>query len=167
MPKQFTILLVEDSSSFREALADALLSRFATVEVAQAGDGEDALMKVDELRPDIIFMDISLPGRNGLDATREIKMTHESSRIVILTNHDIPEYRQQAFRNGANHFISKADGSCLRDIIARVEKAMADKRAQTWQQCTGASSERVLRKLRDSTRARSLQAGLDFSVCLV
>jgi DNA-binding NarL/FixJ family response regulator len=135
---QFTILLVEDSSSFRQALADALLSRFDTVDVAQAANGEDALRKVEDLRPDMIFMDISLPGTNGLEATREIKLTPESGRVVILTNNDLPEYRQQAFRNGADHFISKAEDSCLRDIIARVEMAMANKRAQTWQQTTGA-----------------------------
>jgi two-component system response regulator DegU len=127
---QFTILLVEDSSSFREALANALLSRFETIDVAHAADGEDALRKVEELRPDMIFMDIGLPGTNGLEATREIKLASESGRVVILTSHDIPEYRQQAFRNGADHFISKADDSCLRDIVARVEMAMTDKSAQ-------------------------------------
>ena len=90
-------------------------------------------VKVEDLRPDMIFMDISLPGANGLEATREIKLTPQSGRVVILTSHDLPEYRRQAFRNGADHFISKADGSCLRDIIAQVKIAMSDKRAQARQ----------------------------------
>ena len=135
---KFNILLVEDSSSFRQALTDALLRRFEAIDVAQAANGEDALMNLDALRPDMIFMDISLPGKNGLEATRKIKIRHANTRVVILTSHDSPEYRQQAFRNGADHFISKADDSCLRAIIARVEMAMADKRAQTWRQTTGA-----------------------------
>jgi CheY-like chemotaxis protein len=133
MSAQFTILLVEDNRDFREALANALLSRFETLDVAHAANGDDALMKVEDLHPDLVFIDISLPGRNGLEATSQIKTTHECIPVVVLTGHDSPEYRQQAFRNGADHFISKADGSCLRDIIAQVKIAMSDKRAQARQ----------------------------------
>ena len=138
---KFNVLLVEDNSGFRRTLADALLSHFTTMHIEEVDNGEDAEIKVEALQPDMIFMDINLPGENGLEATRKIKTRHEQPLIVILTSYDIPEYRQQAFRNGADYFISKADSSCLRDIIAWVEKAVADKNTRSGQNSTSASGQ--------------------------
>jgi DNA-binding NarL/FixJ family response regulator len=147
----FNILLVEDNSSFRQTLADTLRKHFATMNIAEVANGEDALIKAEDLCPDMIFMDINLPGENGLEATRKIKMRHEHILVAMLTSHDIPEYRQQAFRNGADYFISKAGDSCLRDIIARVEQAMADKSTRTWQENSSASSRALLWQRLSST----------------
>lgn len=130
----FNILLVEDNSGFRQTLADTLRKHFAAMNIEEVDNGEDALTKVENRYPDMIFMDINLPGENGLEATRKIKRKNEHALIVVLTSYDIPEYRQQAFRNGADYFISKEDDSCLRDIIARVEKAVADKNSRTGQE---------------------------------
>ncbi|MEA2080124.1 MAG: response regulator [Pseudomonadota bacterium] len=163
----FNILLVEDNSSFRQTLADTLLTHFSTLNIEEVGNGEDALIKAEDLYPDMIFMDINLPGENGLEATRKIKMRHEHTLIVILTSHDIPEYRQQAFRNGADYFISKADGSCLVDIIAWVEKAMADKNTQTGQENPSASRRALLPQRISTTKACLPNAGLDLAACLL
>ena len=126
----FNALLVEDNAAFRHELSDVLLAYFPTIGVEEAGNAADALSKVEYLRPDIIFMDIKLPGENGLEATRQIKQTYAYIVIVILTNYDLPEYRQQAFRNGADCFISKAQVSFLADILARVEGTMALRHSQ-------------------------------------
>lgn len=123
----FNVLLVEDNDSYRQALVDTLRSRFASAGIEEADSGEKALIIAEDHHLDMIFMDISLPGDNGLEVTRKIKMRYEHTRIVILTSHDIPEYRQQAYRNGADYFISKSDDSCLPDIITWVEKTMAKK----------------------------------------
>ena len=121
----FNALLVEDNVSFRQALSDVLLSYFPLIGIDEAGDGEEALRKVEYLRPDIIFMDIKLPGGNGLEVTKEIRLVYDDIVIVILTSYGLPEYRQQAFRNGADCFLSKGDSSCMEDILARVEGAMS------------------------------------------
>jgi len=121
----FNALLVEDNVSFRQALSDVLLSYFPLIGIDEAGDGDEALRKVEYLRPDIIFMDIQLPGGNGLEVTKEIRLVHDNIVIVILTSYGLPEYRQQAFRNGADCFLSKGDDSCMEDILARVEGAMS------------------------------------------
>jgi len=121
----FTTLLVEDNVNFRQALSDVLLSYFPLISVDEAGDGWEALGKVEYRRPNLIFMDIQLPGENGLDVTKKIKQVYDDIVIVILTTNDLPEYRQQAFRNGADYFLSKADDSCMEGILARVEGAMA------------------------------------------
>ncbi|MDX1410369.1 MAG: response regulator transcription factor, partial [Saprospiraceae bacterium] len=112
----FYTLLVEDNREFRQALSDILLTHFPSIGVEQAADGEDALCKVEYLRPDLIFMDIKLPGENGLEVTKKIKEVYTYIVIVILTSYDIPEYRQQAFKNGADCFISKTQTSCMEDI---------------------------------------------------
>jgi DNA-binding NarL/FixJ family response regulator len=121
----FTTLLVEDNASFRQMLADILLAHFPTIDVDEADDAEAALSKVEYLRPDIIFMDIKLPGENGLELTRKIKQAYHYIVIVILTSHNLPEYRQMAFRNGADCFLSKGDASCMEDILARVEGTLS------------------------------------------
>lgn len=123
----FNTLLVEDNASFRQALSDVLLSYFPLIEVDEAGDGEQALSKVEYQRPHLIFMDILLPGESGLEVTRKIKRVYEGIVIVILTSHDLPEYRQQAFRNGADCFLSKEAGSCMDEILALVEGEIARK----------------------------------------
>ena len=163
----YNILLVEDNSGFRQTLADTLLARFATMNIAEAGSGEDALIKVEELRPDMIFMDINLPGENGLEATRKIKIRHEHTLIVVLTSYDIPEYRQQAFRNGADYFISKSDDACLVDIFAWVEKAMADKNTQTGQENSNASRWGLFQQRMGITTVCVPNSGLDPAACLL
>jgi DNA-binding NarL/FixJ family response regulator len=121
----FNALLVEDNVSFRQALSDVLLSYFPLIGIDEAGDEDEALRKVEYQRPDIIFMDIQLSGGNGLELTKEIRLVYDDVVIVILTSYGLPEYRQQAFRNGADCFLSKGDDSCMEDILARVEGAMS------------------------------------------
>ena len=121
----FNTLLVEDNVSFRQALSDVLLSYFPLIGVDEAGNGGEALSKVKHRQPDLIFMDIQLPGDNGLEVTKKIRLVYVDIVIVILTSYGLPEYRQQAFRNGADCFLSKGDDTCMDDILARVEGEMA------------------------------------------
>ena len=121
----FNTLLVEDNVSYRRILSDALLLHFPLIGVDEAGNGREALSKVEYQRPDLIFMDIQLPGENGLEVTKEIKRVYNDIVVVILTSNDLPEYRQQAFRNGADYFLSKGDDTCMDDILARIEGEMA------------------------------------------
>lgn len=120
----FNTLLVEDNVTYRQTLADILLWHFPLIGVDEANDGLEALRKVEYRRPDLIFMDIHLPGENGLNVTKEIKRIYEGIVIVILSNNNQPEYRQQAFRHGADYFISKEDDTCLEKILARVDVAL-------------------------------------------
>ena len=123
----FNTLLVDDNASYRHALTDVLFSYFPLIAVDEAGDGEEALSKVEYLRPDLIIMDIQLPGESGLEVTRKIKRVYSNIVIVILSSYALSECRQQAFRNGADCFLSKGDDSCMEDILARVEEAMVRK----------------------------------------
>ncbi len=118
------ILIVDDSPIFRTSLKDMLMTHFPFLEIEEAANGEEALLNIQELEPDLIFMDIKLPGRNGLELTRAIKATNSGIDIIILTSYEIPEYREAAFRCGASHFFTKGNDKSL-DIAAAVASALA------------------------------------------
>jgi CheY-like chemotaxis protein len=105
--KKFRILIVEDNHPYRQMLKTTLQESFPTIAIDEGADGGEALQKVDTFLPDLIFMDIKLPGVNGLELTRKIKAAHPNITIFILTSYDIPEYREAAFQYGADRFVPK------------------------------------------------------------
>jgi CheY-like chemotaxis protein len=94
-----SLLFVEKDVGFRQALSDILLTCFPLIDVDEATDGEEALSKVEYLRPQLILMDVHLSGENGLEVTRKIKSVYTDIVIVILTACDHPEHRHQALLN--------------------------------------------------------------------
>ncbi len=119
----FKILIVEDNDSFREVLKENLHSRFPSIEIFEAADGRKVLQIVEAESPDLVFMDIQLPGENGLSLTQKIKARYPKINVVIITTYDIPEYREAAFRYGANRFLPK-DALDWKEIEAAVEGLM-------------------------------------------
>ena len=117
-------LIVEDSASFRETLRGLLSSRFPYMVFEEAEGGEEALNKLNGFLPDFVFMDVQLPGENGLELTKKIKAWDSRPIVIILTAHDIPEYRQAAKENGANHFLSK-NSSSAEEIWAVVDSSIS------------------------------------------
>jgi DNA-binding NarL/FixJ family response regulator len=104
----FKALIVEDDPLFRQILKEILASRCPSISIKEAAHGVEALRELDMNHLDLIFMDIKLPGMNGLELTKRIKESHPGIPVIILTNHDTPEYRKAAFECGADYFISKA-----------------------------------------------------------
>ena len=126
--KVFNTLLVEDSVDFRDALKTVISDHFPLIQINEAENGEVALKKINILIPDLVFMDIKLPGENGIQLTKYIKMRFNDIVIVVLSSYDVPEYRQAAFRNGADCFIAKESISCVADVLARIEGTIAQKK---------------------------------------
>ncbi|MEJ2363140.1 MAG: response regulator transcription factor [Deltaproteobacteria bacterium] len=116
----FRMLIVDDNAPFRQSLREMLREQFSTMGVEEAEDGEDALDKIQTLSPHLVFMDIKLPGQNGLVVTREIKARYPGIRVIILTSYDLPEYREAAENYGADYFLSKGSSS-REEIIALVD----------------------------------------------
>ena len=100
-------LIVEDNDSFRGILKKSLESLFPSMVIQEATEGNEALRVVDALQPELIFMDIRLPGENDLQLTQKIKKNYPNIKVIILTSYDILEYREAAIRCGANSFIAK------------------------------------------------------------
>ncbi len=118
----FRTMLVEDSPSFRQVVKDNLQDQFPSMEIIEAADGAEAFQKIDGRPPNLIFMDISLPGENGLELTRKIKADYPNVTVIILTSHDSPEYREAAIRYKADYFFSK--GALLNDGVFTLVKSI-------------------------------------------
>jgi DNA-binding NarL/FixJ family response regulator len=101
------ILIVEDNALFLQFLKETLRSRFPSTDILEAANGEEAMQKIKTLPPDAIFMDLRLPGENGLELTKKIKAKYPDIIVVIITNYDLPEYREAAYQCGADHFLPK------------------------------------------------------------
>ena len=101
------MLIVEDNALFLQFLKETLRSRFPSVDILESADGEEAMQKIKTLPPDAIFMDLRLPGENGLELTKKIKAKYPDIVVVMITNYDLPEYREAAYQCGADHFLSK------------------------------------------------------------
>lgn len=114
-------LIVEDNATFRKTFLDALHGLFPKMAFEEAVDGDEAIEKAESFRPDVIFMDIRLPGRSGLDVTEMIKESHPEIIIIILTDYDLPEYREAACFGGADEFVSKG-GLNLSEIERLMER---------------------------------------------
>lgn len=121
MPKT---LIVEDSALYRKLLKETLHSRFPSMEIVEAGDGEEAMQKISAHRPDLIFMDIKLPGENGLELTAKIKAKYPDVIVIVLTSYDTLEYREAATQAKADHFLSKGSSS-KEGILALVDSILA------------------------------------------
>ncbi len=101
------VLIVEDNRLFREAFKKGLVDYFPSMVIEEAGNADEALKKIKGGPPDLIFMDIRLPGINGLQLTQKIKKDIPGINIAILTDYDLPEYRQAAVQYGADRFFVK------------------------------------------------------------
>ena len=121
----FKVMLVEDDDGFRRSLAGLLMSRFPSIVLGEAADGAEAMEKVESFVPQLIFMDIKLPGQSGLEVTRRLKALHPDIQVVMLTSYDFPEYREAARASGAYGFLSK--GSSTAEEIQDLVKGLWEK----------------------------------------
>jgi DNA-binding NarL/FixJ family response regulator len=118
------ILIVEDSALYRKLLKETLHSRFPSMEIIEAEDGGEAMQKISTHPPDLIFMDIKLPGENGLELTAKIKARYPDVIVIVLTSYDTPEYREAAVQVKADHFLSKGSSS-KEGILTLVESILS------------------------------------------
>ncbi|MBX6754277.1 response regulator [Thermorudis peleae] len=118
-----TILIVDDHPLFRTGIRWALEQIPDFQIVGEAGDGSEALRLADECEPDVILIDLSLPGMNGLEVARALKRRHPQAGVVILTMHQDDEQLFNAIRAGAAAYCTKdVEPSALTEIIMRVAR---------------------------------------------
>jgi len=115
------VLVVDDHAIMRDGIK-ALLSTDPGMEViGEASEGREAVEKVRELQPDIVIMDIGMPGMDGLEATRQITRRNSKVKVLILTQHDDKEYVLSTVKAGASGYVSKkAVGSDLIQAIKAI-----------------------------------------------
>ena len=112
------VLLADDHALFREGIAGVLNSQPDMEVVGEASDGLEALVLARTLRPDVILMDVTMPGTDGIEATRLIKQEQPEARIVMLSAHDEDDKLFEAIRFGAQGYLLKTiRGKQLADMV--------------------------------------------------
>ena len=116
--RKIRILLVDDHPSVLNGVRSYLRSREGYVVVGQALDGVEAVMKANELQPDIVILDLSLPQMSGLEALRRINGDVPAAMLIAYTMHDGKEFVREALRAGANGYVRKT--SSLRVLVRAI-----------------------------------------------
>ncbi len=101
------VMLVDDHTIVRDGLQMLINTQKDMKVIAGVGDGQSAIDACEELRPDIVIMDISMPGMNGIEAARAIMGRHPDVKVIMLTMYESSEYVSQAFKAGVWGFMLK------------------------------------------------------------
>ncbi|HTX19848.1 MAG TPA: response regulator transcription factor [Bacteroidota bacterium] len=121
--KKTKILVVDDHPLVRFGVINQLKASEDYVVVGEAEDGEDAIAKTKALSPDLVIMDIFMPGLSGIEATKLIKKKHPETKILILTGFENEDYVYQIIRSGAGGYVLKSvEKEELLDAVASVLK---------------------------------------------
>ena len=115
----FKILIIDPNGPFRQSLKNVLVNRFPFIDIQEASDGSEGLVKVNTSNPNLIFLEIHLPAQSGLELARRIKIDHPDIIIVILTSYDLPEYQTAAEESGVDHLVAKDEwtGADMIDLV--------------------------------------------------
>jgi DNA-binding NarL/FixJ family response regulator len=118
-PISMRILVVDDNVLVRRGVIEILASRKNWEVCAEAQDGEEAIQKVQEFRPDVILLDISMPGMNGLEVARAIRHKFADAKILIMSQHDPASLLPSAIQAGANGCVDKS--RLATDLLSSIE----------------------------------------------
>ena len=113
------ILLVDDHPVVRQGLRTLLQERSELEVVDEASDGLEALEKVENLRPDVVVLDVTMPRMSGIEACRIIKQKNPGLEILFVTQHDSPQMMREALNAGARGYVVKSN--LARDLVEAVE----------------------------------------------
>lgn len=118
-------ILIADQSHEMRSKIRSLLEGAGWHVVGEAGDGQDAINKAQELAPDLVILDLSMPVKNGLEISAEILTSLPRTRILIFTIHEAEEIKRQALRAGVHGYALKSSSGA--DLIQQVRGLLADK----------------------------------------
>lgn len=151
-----TVGLVDDHRILREGLTRLLSAQPDIQVVGEASNGRDALLLVRDHQPDILILDITMPGLNGIDVCQQLRQESET-RVVMLSMHADLEFLRAAFSAGAHAYVLK--DSAVEELVTAIRKAMAGERFVSEQLTCGMLDDyhSLVKRLADS-EATSLSA---------
>lgn len=117
------VVIADDHGVVRQGIRAVLESVDGLEVVGEAGDGAEALRMVSDLEPDMVILDVNMPGKTGLEVTSELREASNTTRVLILSMHDDPEYVLEAVRSGADGYVLKdAAPAELREAVQAVHE---------------------------------------------
>jgi len=119
------VLIVEDFTPFRKFIRSTLGRRPDLDVICEVSDGLEAVQKAHELKPDLILLDVGLPGLNGIEAARRIRKLTTESKIIFLSQESSPDVVRAAFDLGAQGYVVKTRASS--ELLAAVEAVISEK----------------------------------------
>lgn len=148
-PTRKNILIVDDHPMMRDGLAALITAQPDLAVCAQAADAREALQAIESLRPDLVLMDISLPGKSGLEAIKDIQSLAPGLATLVLSMHDEALYAERVLRAGARGYVMKQEGG--KRIMDAIREVLAGKVAV---------SEKMSARIMDAfTGRRAAEAG--------
>jgi len=116
------ILVVDDHPSFRRGIKDILTEGFGSLKMEEAGDPHEMLELVRHKKWDLVIMDISMPGRSGPEALKELKSASPTLPVLVMTMHPEEQYAVRMFKAGADGYLTKA--STPAELVRAVKKVI-------------------------------------------
>lgn len=117
------VVIADDHGVVRQGIRGVLEGVEGLEVVGEAADGDEALQMVTEMHPEVVILDVNMPGKTGLEVTRDLREGGHPARVLILSMHDDPEYVLQAVRSGADGYVLKdAPPSELREAVVAVHE---------------------------------------------
>lgn len=176
------ILIVEDHTLLREGLRALLASEPDIEVVGEAENGRDALIQTAECKPHLVLMDLSMPGTNGTEATRDIKKRYPRVKVLILTVHKSEEHIRASLKAGADGYVLKDDShvellvairSVLRgktylspgicqNVVTEYLEGSAKRSTASWELLTHRERE-VIKLIAEGSRNKEIAAYLSLS----
>jgi DNA-binding NarL/FixJ family response regulator len=123
--KQISIVLADDHHVVRQGLRAVLAAELRFTVIGEAGNGLDVVRLVERLQPDVLVLDMMMPGLNGLEVTRQVKKRTPKTHVVILSMHKDESYVLEALKNGAAAYVLK--DSSADELIKAVHEAAANR----------------------------------------
>jgi DNA-binding NarL/FixJ family response regulator len=117
------VLIVDDNAGYRATLRELLADHFPDVEVAEAVTASQGLSLALSPGLELVFMDLRLQQGNGFAVTKALKKACPRCVVCVISSYALPEYRQAAFDNGADHFLAKGASTAC-EIVAVVESVL-------------------------------------------
>ncbi len=117
-------LIVDDNAGFRRRLKEFLASEADIDVIGEAADAQAAILKTREFQPDLVLMDIRMPGTNGITATRQLKDEMPGLKVIILSILDVQEYRDAAMASGASGYVIKK--FLIKELLPAIRRAVSE-----------------------------------------
>ena len=121
------VLIVDDSKIVCEGLQQMLINIAGVEVVGQANDAQDAITAISEYEPDVVILDIRLPGKSGIEVLKDIRDKKLPIRVIMLTNYPYPQYRKKCEELGTDYFFDKVTE--IEEIPKVIEALAKDKLA--------------------------------------